>query len=154
MTEQQTPPTTGAHRQVPDAGGPLDLRPSAQDDALLGWVRFGAVMMTIVGAFGVIEGLVALVNPITYVTVDGAVLAVDLTAWGWAHLVLGALLVVTGVSLLRTAPAWARSLGVVLVVLSILVQLAWLPASPIWSILVIVLDLLVIYALVATSPRR
>ena len=154
MTEQQTPPTTGAHRQVPDTGGPVDLRPSLQDEGLLGWVHFGAVMMTIVGAFGVIEGLVALFDPTAYVTVDGAVLAVDLTAWGWVHLVLGALLVVTGVSLIRSAPSWARGLGVVLVVLSILVQLAWLSASPIWSILMIVLDVLVIHALVATSPRR
>lgn len=154
MTGQQTSPASGAHRQVPDAGGPVDLRPSARDEGLLGWVHFGAVMMTVVGAFGVIEGLVALFNPTTYVTVDGAVLAVDLTAWGWVHLVLGALLVITGVSLIRSAPGWARGLGVVLVVLSILVQLAWLPASPIWSILMIVLDVLVIYALVATSPRR
>jgi hypothetical protein len=153
MTEQQTPPTTSAHRQVPEPRGSVDLGPSARAEGLAGWVHFGAVMMIVVGAFGVIEGLIALFNPTTYVTVDGAVLTVDLTAWGWAHLVLGALLVVTGVSLMRTAPAWARGLGVVLVVLSILVQLAWLPASPIWSILMIVLDLLVIYALVATSPR-
>ena len=154
MTEQQTPPTTGTHRQTPEPPRLGRPRPSAGREGLAGWVDFGAVMMTVVGAFGVIEGLVALLDPTVYVTVDGSVVAIDLTAWGWVHLVLGALLVVTGVSLLRSAPSWARGMGIGLVALSILVQLAWLPASPIWSILMIVLDVMVIYALVATPARR
>ena len=154
MTEQQTPPATGAPRAVDDAHAPMGLSPDVRTDDLSSWVRFGAVMMTIIGAFGVIEGLAALLTPTTYISVNGTVLSIDLSAWGWMHLILGALLVITGVSLLREAPPWARGLGTVLVALSILVQLAWTPAYPLWSVIVIALDVIVIYALVATWGDR
>jgi hypothetical protein len=154
MTEQQTPPATGAHRRAHDAQDRTDPSPAAGRDGLTAWVRFGAVMMTIIGAFGVIEGLTALLTPTTYITVNGTVLSIDLSAWGWVHLILGVLLVLTGVSLLRDAPAWARGLGTVLVCLSILVQMAWMPAYPVWSIIMITLDVIVIYALVVTWQDR
>jgi hypothetical protein len=153
MTEQQTPQTTGTHRQSHEARPPMDRTPSTDGPGLMGWVRFGGVMMTVIGAFGVIQGLVALLTPTTYLSIDGTVLAIDLGAWGWVHRLLGVLLVVTGVSLLREAPAWARGTGVILAALSTVVQLAWLPAYPLWSIIAIVLDVVVIYALVATSPE-
>jgi hypothetical protein len=154
MTEQQTPPTTGSRHPTHEARAPMDVAPSTGDQGLRGWVRFGGVMMTVIGAFGVIQGLVALLTPTTYLSINGTVLAIDLGAWGWVHLLLGVLLAVTGVSLLREAPAWARGTGVVLAALSTVVQLAWLPAYPLWSIIAIVLDVVVIYALVATSPER
>jgi len=149
MTDQHTSTSTTQGRG--QRSDPVDL--AARSDALLGWVRFGAVMMTVIGAFAVIEGLLALLRPTTYLTVNGTVLALDLGAWGWVHLILGALLAITGVSLLRDAPAWARGLGVLLVALSTVVQMAWLPAYPIWSILMIALAVMVIYALVATTPQ-
>ena len=55
--------------------------------------------------------------------------------------------------LLRDAPPWARGLGVLLVALSTVVQFAWLPAYPIWSILMITLAVLVIHALVVTTSH-
>jgi hypothetical protein len=151
MTDQHSTSTAQGRGQH---SGPIDLAArSGRSDALQGWVRFGAVMMTVIGAFAVIEGLLALLRPTTYLTVDGTVLALDLGAWGWVHLILGALLAITGASLLRDAPAWSRGLGVLLVALSTVVQLAWLPAYPIWSILMIALAVMVIYALVATTPQ-
>jgi hypothetical protein len=123
-------------------------------DDLTGWVHFGAVLMAVIGTFGVVEGLAALLRPTTYIAVNGTVLSIDLSAWGWLHLILGALLAVTGVSLLREAPSWARALGTVLVALSILVQMAWMPAYPLWSILAIALDVVVLYALVVTWGER
>ncbi len=151
MSDQPTSTST-AQGRGPQAG-PVDLADRRRDDALLGWVRFGAVMMTVIGVFAIIEGLLALLRPTTYLTVNGTVLALDLGTWGWVHLVLGVLLAVTGTSLLRDAPAWSRGLGVLLVALSTIVQFAWLPAYPIWSILMIALAVMVIYALVATTPR-
>jgi uncharacterized membrane protein HdeD (DUF308 family) len=153
MTEQQIPPGTGAHRQAQGTHTPMDLAPDVGMEGLTAWVRFGAVMMTIIGVFGIIEGLVALLTRTTYTTVNGTVLSIDLSAWGWMHLILGALLVITGVSLLREAP-WARGVGALLAVLSILVQLTWMSAYPIWSILMVTIDVIVIYALVATRPDR
>jgi hypothetical protein len=111
-----------------------------------GWVGFGGVLMTIVGAFAVIEGLLALLSPAFFVTGGGRVLALNLAGWGWLHLVLGVLVLVVGASVLGGA-AWARGVGVALVAINMLVQLVWLPAFPAWSIIIIALDLLVLYAI-------
>jgi hypothetical protein len=146
MTEQQIPtsvPGPGATRAngttAPPRSGPW-----------MGWVRFAGVMMTIIGGFAVIEGFFALFSP-TYVTLTGAgVLLFDLTAWGWVHLLLGVLVLATGLSLLNSAPAWARGVGIVLLALNTIVQLAFMPAYPFWSIILIVLDIVVIYALMVT----
>jgi hypothetical protein len=76
------------------------------------------------------------------------VLTVGLPVWGWLHLVLGVLVLATGAGLLRREiPGWARAAGTGLVAINMVVQLAWLPASPIWSIIVITLDVFVLYAL-------
>lgn len=120
----------------------------------MGYVRFGGVMMAVLGGFGVIEGLVALFSPTYFVTVGGAVLTFDLTTWGWLHIIIGALVLVTGLALLGNAPSWARIVGVALVAVNMIVQLAWLPAFPIWSIILLVIDVLVIYALIATWGVR
>ena len=64
------------------------------------------------------------------------------------------LVLVTGLALLSGAPEWARGLGIGVTGFSMLVQMAWLPAQPFWSILLVVLDVVVLYALVATwNPR-
>jgi hypothetical protein len=113
------------------------------------WVHFGAVIMVVVGAFSAVEGVTALATPDTYVTFQGAVLAIDLAVWAWVHIILGALVFLSGLGLLRDAESeWARVAGVTVVGLSMLMQLAWLSAAPIWSIIMIVLDLLVLRALV------
>ena len=110
--------------------------------------------MTVVGGFAVIEGLLALFVPTTYVASDGAVLTISLVGWGWLHIVLGALVLVAGLGLLSSeVPTWARIMAIVVVTLSAIIQLAWLPAYPIWSILMIALDVFIIGALVATGDR-
>jgi hypothetical protein len=151
MTEQHTRPAQGSptiprQRSADGVAPPPDR---AQSGAM-GWVRFGGVMMAVIGAFAVVEGLAALLAPTYFVTVGGAVLAVSLTGWGWVHIVLGALVLATGLSLVGRAPGWARGVGVGLVAITMVVQLAWLPAYPIWSIVLLVLCAMVLYALVAT----
>jgi hypothetical protein len=134
----------GRPRHVRALGTPVD---PAGD-----WVRFGAVMMVVVGAFSAIEGVFALAAPATYTTVDGTVLAIDLVGWAWLHMVLGVLVFLTGLGLLRDAASeWARVAGVAVIGLSMFVQLAWLPATPIWSIVMIALGLLVLGALLVTG---
>lgn len=123
--------------------------------AWTGWVQFGGILMTVVGAFAVIEGFLALFLPTTYVTTDVVVLTLTFVGWGWLHIILGALVLVVGLSLLRDEiPGWARGVAIVLVALNTLVQLAWLPAYPIWSILLIALDVMIIASLVAVGDRQ
>ena len=145
MTEQQTPvpSTTANHRR-----GRVDRESSQPSEGSNGWIRFGGIVMVVSGAFAVIEAVLALVAPATYILTRGAVLGVGLPVWGWVHLVLGVLVLATGAGLLRREiPGWARAAGTALVAINIVVQLAWLPASPIWSIIVIALDVFVLYAL-------
>lgn len=117
--------------------------------AWVGWILFGATMLVLMGVFQFIEGLVAVLNSGYYVVAqNGLVVNVDYTAWGWVHMALGALAVLTGIGLFA-AQSWARIVGVIIAGLSAIVNLGFVAAYPFWSLTVIALDVIVIYALVA-----
>ena len=112
------------------------------------WVVFGGVMLILVGTFHVVQGLVALVNDDYYlVTRDGLVVKFDFTSWGWVHLVLGIVAGLTGIGLMA-GNSVARVAGVVFAVLSALVNLVFIAAYPLWSVIIIALDVIVIYAII------
>lgn len=116
--------------------------------AWTGWVVFGSFMLIMVGSFQAIEGLVAIFDEGFYgVTEAGLVVNVDYTVWGWTHLLLGVLLIISGVGVLSGNTA-ARTVAVVLAGLSALVNLVFIAAYPVWSVLIITIDVLVIYAIV------
>jgi hypothetical protein len=115
----------------------------------VGWVVFASVMMMLLGASHALAGLVALMKDDYYlVRSDGLVLEVSYTTWGWVHLILGIVVVVAGVALLRGA-TWARALTVVVAGLSVIANLAFLAANPLWSAIMVALSILVIYAVTA-----
>ena len=112
------------------------------------WVVFGGVMMIMLGAFQVIEGLVALFDDGFYaVKSNGLIVHVDYTTWGWAHIVIGVVAALTGVGLLAGNMA-ARIVGVGICFLSALVNLLFISAYPIWSTIMITLAVLVIYSII------
>jgi hypothetical protein len=117
-----------------------------------GWVgmaMFGGVMMMVAGTFHAMAGIVGIFNDSYWLVPSSQlVVTVDYTAWGWLHLVLGALAIAAGAGILA-GQGWARVTGVVLAVLSALVNLAFMAAFPLWATLIIAIDVLVIYALVA-----
>jgi hypothetical protein len=115
--------------------------------AWTGWVVFAAFMMIMVGVLQAIEGLVAIFDDGFYhVTSSGLVLNVNYNVWGWTHLLLGVLILVSGLGVL-TGNLAARTVAVILAGLSALANLAFIEAYPIWSVIVITVDVLVIYAL-------
>lgn len=75
------------------------------------------------------------------------------TTWGWIHLILGILLVIAAAGLMSGA-MWARVIAVFLAALSILANFLWLPYYPWWSIVVIALNVVVIWAVTTWHPRR
>jgi hypothetical protein len=112
-----------------------------------GWVAFASSMMVLLGTFQAIEGFVAIFDDGYYrVTSGGLVVSVDYTAWGWAHLVLGVLIVISGVGVMAGNLA-ARTVAILLAGLSAIANLLFIEAYPLWSIIVITVDILVIYAL-------
>jgi hypothetical protein len=70
----------------------------------------------------------------------------DYTAWGWTHLLLGVVAVAAGFGVLL-GQMWARVAGIVIALLSALVNIAFVSAYPVWSTIIIATDVLVIYAL-------
>lgn len=112
-----------------------------------GWIVFAGMMMIMLGSFQAIEGLVALFQDSYYlVRPAGLVVAVDYTAWGWTHLLLGVLIAVSGGGVL-TGNIAARTVGVVLALISAVLNLTFIAAYPVWSTIIIAVDVLVIYAL-------
>jgi hypothetical protein len=114
-----------------------------------GWLAFAGIVLFLNGIFGALFGLAAVLND-DVVTVGGGqgVVIWDFTAWGWISIVLGVVMALTGIGLF-TGNAAARWLAVVFTVVNALVQFAYAPAFPLWSLLVIALDIVILYQLIA-----
>ncbi|WP_411701010.1 hypothetical protein [Conyzicola sp.] len=113
------------------------------------WVRFAGVILIVGGIFNLIQGLAALLGPDAYFgVVNGELLVFNLEGWGWWNVLIGALTLPTGIALLSGA-TWARIVAVVLAIASAVVQMILVPVQPWWSFIVIGIDVLVIYAIVA-----
>jgi hypothetical protein len=112
-----------------------------------GWVVFASFMMFLLGAFQAVQGLVALFDDGFYLVTPGdLVVNVNYNVWGTVHLILGVLLMLSGAGVL-TGNLAARTVGVILAGLSALANLVFIEAYPFWSIIIITVDVLVIYAL-------
>jgi hypothetical protein len=111
-----------------------------------GFIVFAGVAMVMIGAFHAFQGLVALVNDDFYVVGQKWIFEFDLTSWGWIHLIVGIIVAVAGFFLFSGA-ALARFVGIGVAGLSALLNFMWLPYYPIWSLVIIALDVVVIWAL-------
>jgi hypothetical protein len=109
-----------------------------------GWVVFAATLFMILGVFNVIDGIVALAEDDNFVADE--LFFGDLAFWGVVMLIIGLLQLLTAY-LLYVGNAMGAVLGIFLASLSLIAQLFFLPAFPIWSIIIMVVDLLVIYGL-------
>jgi hypothetical protein len=119
----------------------------AEDAGPSGWVVFAGTMLFMVGMFDAIWGLGAILNDkVVTVGGHGGVLVWDVTVWGWVHLVIGLIMIATAVGLFAMK-GWARWIGVLFASLSAVLQVGVLPAFPLWALLVIALDVIVIYQL-------
>lgn len=112
----------------------------------IGWISYAAVMLMLVGGFHAFAGLVGILENELYVLAGGYVLELDATTWGWIHLIAGIVVFLAGLGLLGGA-TWARVVGVIVAVVSTLVNFAWLPWYPLWSIIMITANAFVIWAL-------
>ncbi|MBF6338835.1 hypothetical protein IU450_23495 [Nocardia abscessus] len=112
-----------------------------------------AVLLMITGVASILQGISAIAKDEIYVAGPEYTYQFNTTGWGWIHLVLGILLVISALGLM-TGAAWARVIAVILAGLSILGNFLWLPYYPGWSILVIALDVVVIWAVTTWHPDR
>ena len=125
----------------------IDRRVAAPRGGWVGPIVFAAVVMMVIGVMHGFEGIVALLDDDYYlVPKNGLAIHINYTGWGWTHLIVGTAVLVAGFCVLL-GQVWARVVGVILAVLSILMNMAFLAASPGWTTIMIALDVLVIWAL-------
>ncbi|WP_411111945.1 hypothetical protein [Streptomyces sp. c-19] len=138
-------------QQTP-AGGQWNARttpgdvPRSGGGVASGGTVFAAVLLTVSGALAVLQGIAAIAKDDVYARVGSYVFEFDLTAWGWIHLILGIIIVVTGVGLFKGAN-WARVAGVGLAGLSMIANFLWLPYQPWWALTLLAIDVFIIWAL-------
>jgi hypothetical protein len=113
-----------------------------------GFTLFAALMMIMAGCFQAFIGLIAIFENEFYVTTRNYLFQFDATTWGWIHLILAVIVGLAGMALLA-GQTWARVVGIILAVLSAIANFLFIPYYPIWSLLIITLDVFVIWALAA-----
>ena len=109
------------------------------------------VMMILMGILQFFEGLAALLKNEVFVVTPKYVVQMNVTTWGWVHLLVGIIVGLAGLGILA-GQTWARVVGIILVGFAALVNFTFIPIHPVWSILLIALNVAVIWALCVYSP--
>jgi hypothetical protein len=114
-----------------------------------GWLVFASIVLCVVGAVNLIQGLVALTRDQYFLVRAGEKLLItDFTAWGWILLVWALAQIGAGLGL-NSGKGFARWMAIGIACVSVILQTLFLSAYPIWSIIIIALDIMVVYALTA-----
>ncbi len=114
---------------------------------------FAGTILATLGVFQVLEGLSAVGKDSVFVRTPNYLFDVDLTAWGWVHIVIGAIAVLVGVCLLL-GQYWAMIAGICVAVISAFANFAFIPYYPWWSLLLIAFDVMVIWAISTMMSQR
>jgi hypothetical protein len=114
----------------------------------VGWIFFAAVLMILAGIMNAIHGFIALVNDEWVVWGNRGDLYLDLTTWGWLHLIVGIVVFLAGIGLL-SGNVLARAIAVIVASVAIIANFLFIPAFPVWALTVITINVFVIYALTA-----
>jgi hypothetical protein len=118
-----------------------------------GFAAFAGAVMLMVGIFQAFAGLAAIFNDEFFVVGPNYTYDLDVTAWGWIHLIIGVVVAFAGISV-YSGQAWARTVGVVLAILSAVANFFFIPYYPVWSVLIIALCIAVIWALTVYGPEQ
>ncbi len=120
--------------------------PAEKSNWAIGYSLFASVMLLVIGTFHVVAGIAGIVEDDFYVVGAKWVFELDVTTWGWIHLIAGLVVFASGVGVLVGNVA-ARTVGVAVAAVSAIANFLWLPYYPVWSVVIIALDVAVIWAL-------
>jgi hypothetical protein len=113
-----------------------------------GWAAFAGVMLIMIGVFQSLAGLVAIIDDEYYVIGPNYTWELDTTTWGWIHLLVGIVVLLSGIGIFSGNVA-ARTVGVLVAVVSAVANFMWLPYYPVGSVIIIAVNIAVIWALTA-----
>lgn len=113
---------------------------------VLGFASFAAIVMAISGVFQFFEGLAAIIAKDYFVVGSKYAFYLSTTTWGWINLIVGAVVTMAAFYIFSNR-SWGRIVGIVLASLSAVGNFFYIPYAPLWSILIIALDIAVIFAL-------
>ena len=113
-----------------------------------GWVLFATTMFVIVGVMNIIFGLTMIINNEWIVFGAKEVWYLDISAWGWITLIVGALALVVAWGV-YAGQTWARVVGIIVAVLAVIDAFLVMPYYTVWGITILALSVLVIWALAA-----
>jgi hypothetical protein len=111
-----------------------------------GPIVFAAGMLVITGVLQIFIAIPALIHDKIYDAAVQYLFAFDLTAWGWIQLITAVAAIVSGYGALRGL-TWARMVGIAVAGFSMVIEFAYIPHFPLWSVLVIAIDTMIILAL-------
>ena len=117
-----------------------------------GKLLFAGVMLVINGVFAVLFGIMALAKNPVFVVTHNYVFKFDLTAWGWIHLIMGAILLATGMGVLARA-AWGTWAGIGVASIAMFMDFLFLPYYPLWALIGLIIDGFVIWALATADDQ-
>jgi hypothetical protein len=119
----------------------------------VGGALFAGVMMIMIGVFQIVAGIAAIAEDDFYVKTEDYVFNLDVSAYGWIHLLLGLLVVFAGWAVIA-GRVWGGMVGIGLATLVAIANFLWIPYYPFWSILTIALAVWVIWALTRPGVYR
>jgi hypothetical protein len=128
---------------------------STRTSSWTGWIAFAGMLMILIGAIDVFQGLIAIIRDQYYTVTPNQIIVFDLTTWGWITLLWGIVIALAGFGLLSGA-GWARWLTIVAASLNVIGQLGFVGSSayPLWALTGITLTLVVLYALIVRWSDR
>jgi hypothetical protein len=122
--------------------------PGEQGGAWAGWVTFAALVLALLGCINGFQGFLALFDDGYFVARGEELVLVNYDAWGAALIVWGVALLLVGAGL-NARRGWARWTAALVVMLDVILQVGFFPSSPLLSVTLITLDVIVLFALTA-----
>ena len=116
-----------------------------------GLLIFASMLLMVLGVFNLLDGIAAVARSHVFIANAHYVVG-DLRAWGWVALILGALQALAGIGVL-TGNQFARWFGVAVVGLNAFAQFFFIPAYPFWSLTIIAVDMVALWALCVYGSR-
>ncbi len=146
MSQQVTPSARPVI--VPEAQTGQDIGVVRSPALHTGWAMFAGVLFMVAGFWNLFAGWAALVRK-EYFS-EASLLYHDLLVVGWVWLGIGVIQVLASYLIFARRPS-GRVLGVVLAALSMLVWFFTIGAYPMWAMMIVAIDALIIYGLTAHS---